>query len=285
MQASQLEGRAGINLKPQHYDDALSLADNDCWFEVHTENYFVGGGPRLDYLHQIAERFALSFHGVGGSLGNPLNNYQAHLQQVAKLVKAFQPALVSEHATWSGQGETYFAELLPLPKTQLALNRLCDGVDRYQNAIGRTILLENPSNYLDFSAEIHEADFLMEVANRTGCGLLLDVNNLYISHRNCGLDIAHYLANIAPDKVGEIHIAGFDLDANFPTNLLIDSHAAAVHDDVWQLLDVALQRFGPVPTLLERDDNIPSFDELFEERQQAQAALTNLMDYRQRRRV
>ncbi|RVU83568.1 DUF692 domain-containing protein [Leucothrix sargassi] len=265
---------AGINLKPQHYDEALSMTGTPgLWFEVHTENYFVEGGPRLHYLRAISENFPLSFHGVAGSLGSytdkPADMTRRHLAQVSRLVKQFNPVLVSEHAVWSTSQHAYFSDLLPLPRTQQALNCLCEGIDRYQEAIGRPILIENPTNYLDFISEMDEADFLMEAVNRTGAGLLVDVNNLYLSYRNTELDPQQYLSALDPSKVGEIHIAGFDADPNFPDELLIDSHASPVDDAVWQLLDSALSILGPKPVLLERDDNVPSFNELMLERNRA----------------
>lgn len=277
---SSLSG-AGINLKPQHYEEALSYADSSAqatatqglWFEVHTENYFVQGGPRLHYLQAIANNFPLSFHGVGGSLGSftekPSDMTTRHLSQVASLVKRFNPAMVSEHATWSASQHAYFADLMPLPRTQQALSCLCEGIDRYQEAVGRSILIENPTNYLDFVSEMDEADFLMEAAHRTGAGLLLDVNNLYLSYRNTALDPVSYLESLDPNIVGEIHIAGFDVDPNFPDDLLIDSHAAPVDEAVWKLLETAITKLGPKPILLERDDNVPSFDELMQERNRA----------------
>lgn len=276
---------AGINLKPQHYEEAIALflqshqtssEDNladDLWFEVHTENYFVEGGPRLAYLQQIRELYPLSFHGVGASLGNPSLLTQPHLQQVAQLVQRFEPFLVSEHATWSTSQNAYFADLLPLPRTQNALNNLCQGIEQYQEAIGRSILIENPTNYLNFVADMDEADFLMEAVKRTGAGLLLDVNNLYLSNQNTGMDIQAYLQALDPKSVGEIHIAGFAIDENFPERLLIDSHGAPVAEEVWRLLEQVLNQFGPKPVLLERDDNIPSFNDLMLERNQAQSYL------------
>ncbi|TBR38250.1 DUF692 domain-containing protein [Marinomonas agarivorans] len=274
---------AGINLKPQHYEDALaehnSMSSERLWFEVHTENYFVDGGPRLSYLRAIADTFPLSFHGVGGSLGSysnsPSSLTQTHLQQVSALVKAFDPILVSEHATWSSSQNTYFADLLPLPRTQAALTTLCNGIDHYQTAIGRPILIENPTNYLDFVAEMDEADFLMEAIKRTGAGLLLDVNNLYLSSQNTGIDPLQYLDGLDPNVVGEIHIAGFAVDEKFPDTLLIDSHGAPVDEAVWQLLKIALDKLGPKPILLERDDNIPDYQTLLAERNRAQTILDN----------
>jgi len=289
---STLSG-AGINLKPQHYEDALSLADtNDnphaasgLWFEVHTENYFVKGGPRLRYLQDIADNFPISFHGVAGSLGSftekPAKITTDHLANVARLVKRFNPVMVSEHAVWSTSQHTYFSDLLPLPRTQQALTCLCDGINRYQDAIGRPILVENPTNYLDFISEMDEPDFLMEAASRTGAGLLVDVNNLYLSYRNTQLNPQQYLESLDPAKVGEIHIAGFDADPNHPDSLLIDSHAAPVDQAVWDLLETALSTFGPKPVLLERDDNIPEFSELMDERNRAYSILTGLPNLKQ----
>jgi len=272
---------AGINLKPQHYEEALAqlkIPSSGLWFEVHTENYFVKGGPRLNYLHKIAENFPLSFHGVAGSLGSytekPADITSRHLAQVSHLVQRFNPVLVSEHAVWSTSQHAYFSDLLPLPRTQQALDSLCDGIDRYQEAIGRPILVENPTNYLDFISEMDEADFLMEAANRTGCGLLVDVNNLYLSYRNTDLDPHQYLSALDSSKVGEIHIAGFDADPNFPDKLLIDSHASPVDEEVWALLETAISVLGPTPVLLERDDNVPEFSELMQERDRAQSVLT-----------
>lgn len=279
---------AGINLKPQHYEDALSFADTNShssaksglWFEVHTENYFVQGGPRLRYLQAIRENFPLSFHGVAGSLGSfkekPATITTNHLLKVANLVKRFNPILVSEHATWSTSQHAYFSDLLPLPRTQQALNCLCDGINRYQEAIGRTILIENPTNYLDFVSEMDEADFLQEAAKRTGAGLLIDVNNLYLSYRNTALNPRQYIEALDPNVVGEIHIAGFDADPNFPDDLLIDSHAAPVDQAVWDLLNSALTILGSKPVLLERDDNIPEFSVLMEERNRAYSMLMDL---------
>lgn len=269
---------AGINLKPQHVPDALSGGPQTdttqkLWFEVHTENFFVAGGPRLDALHAIRSEFPVSFHGVGASLGNRERLDNHHIQQVKQLVDRFQPTLISEHAVWSAANNTYFADLLPLPRTQDALNQLISGIDEYQSGIGRSILIENPTNYLQFNSEMDEPEFLVEAAIRSGCGLLLDVNNLYLSSQNCGMDAAQYINSLPVDLVGEIHIAGYSVDPNLGQTLLIDSHAAEVSEPVWALLELALQRFGAQPILLERDDNIPSFSALMSERQRAQQSL------------
>ncbi len=267
---------AGLSLKPEHLDDILSLprqtssSSNNLWFEVHTENYFVGGGPRLNYLRAVRENHNISFHGVGGSLGSDHKAMAAHTKQVKALIDEFQPALVSEHAVWSKSDGNYFADLMPLPRTQDALQSLIDGVDCYQSGIGRSILIENPSNYLDFISDMDEPQFLVEAARRSGCGLLIDINNLYISSKNTGIDALHYLKQIPAELVGEIHIAGHDPDPTLGQSLLIDSHAAAVAPPVWKLLERALGLFGQTPVLVERDANIPSFADLMSERKTAQ---------------
>ncbi len=264
---------SGIGLKPAHYEQALVSTAAGLWFEVHTENYFIEGGQRLSYLRQIRERFPISMHGVGASLGGPSLPDRDHLAKVRRLVDQLQPTLVSEHAVWSRLGSHYFAELLPIPRTRDALQRLVDGVDCYQDAIGRTILIENPTNYLSFKSEMDEVDFLLEVCGRTGCGFLLDVNNLYLSAHNCGLDAREYIRSLPAQLIGEIHVAGFSPDEKFGNQLLIDSHAMPVDESVWKLLEFALEHLGPKPVLLERDADIPAFNVLMQERQIAHAIL------------
>jgi len=267
---------AGLSLKPEHLDDILALPiktsspNNDLWFEVHTENYFVDGGPRLAYLKAIRENYNISFHGVGGSLGSDLKAMSAHTKRVKALIDEFQPSLVSEHAVWSKADGKYFADLMPLPRTQDALQSLINGIDCYQSGIGRSILIENPSNYLDFISDMDEPQFLVEAANRSGCGLLIDINNLYLSSKNTGVDALNYLKQIPAELVGEIHIAGHDPDPTLGESLLIDSHAAAVAPAVWSLLEEALSLFGQRPVLVERDANIPPFEVLMNERSTAQ---------------
>ena len=265
---------AGIGLKPAYVEPALAAAQTLPWFEVHTENYMVAGGPRLDKLERIRERCALSFHGVGASLGGPEPPDASHLEAVKRLVDAFEPALVSEHAVWSRAAGVYYADLLPLPRTEEALARLADGIDRYQEAIGRRILVENPANYLAFVSDMDEPDFLVEAARRTGCGLLLDVNNVYVSARNTGIDARAYIEALPADRVGEIHVAGFESDENFGERLLVDTHAAPVSEPVWELLDFALAHLGARPVLLERDGNLPPFETLMHECRKAESILS-----------
>jgi hypothetical protein len=265
---------AGVGLKQPYVAPVLAGGDTAPWFEVHTENYMVAGGPRLDQLRQIRERYPLSFHGVGASLGGPAPPDPAHLRAVKTLVDGFAPALVSEHAVWSRADGIYFADLLPLPRTEDALQRLSAGIDCYQNAIGRPILIENPTNYLPFVSEMDEPQFLNEVATRTGCGLLLDVNNVYLSARNCGIDARAYIQALSADRVGEIHIAGFEADPHFGQRLLIDTHGAPVSEAVWELLEFTVAHLGPRPVLLERDTNLPAYEILMDERHRAESLLS-----------
>lgn len=266
---SMLPLSAGVGLKPPHFADAAAALSGgnaeDLWFEVHPENYMGIGGPRLRGLEGIAARAPLSLHGVGASLGGPDLPDPAHLARFRSLVDRFQPAAISEHAVWSRAGGRYFSDLLPLPRTRDMLARLSAGVDAMQSALGRPILLENPSNYLDFASEMDEPDFLVEVAQRTGCGLLLDVNNVHVSAHNTGIDADAWIRAIPPWLVGEIHVAGHTPDPG-GTGLLIDSHDAPVAEAVWVLLRSALEHTGPRPVLLERDGNLPEFDLLMKER-------------------
>ena len=265
---------AGVGLRQTYLESGLACREPALWFEVHTENYMVGGGPRLEQLRRVREAFPVSLHGVGASLGGPAPPERRHLLAARRLVDEFEPALVSEHAVWSSMNGVYFADLLPLPRTADALRRLVAGVGRYQDAIGRRILIENPTNYLPFVSEMDEPDFLNEAAARSGCGLLLDLNNVYLSARNCGIDPRRYIEALSGAEVQEIHIAGFEADENLGERLLIDTHAAPVSEAVWDLLDFTLARLGPRPVLLERDGKLPPFEALMEERRRAEAALS-----------
>ncbi|WP_339667891.1 DUF692 domain-containing protein [Dasania marina] len=265
---------AGLSLKPQHFNAAAQCDVDGLWFEVHPENYFMAGGPRLAGLQRVAERHPIALHGVGASLGSGACDPE-HIARLAKLIKLINPVTVSEHAVWSTFAGVYFADLLPLPRTEDALSRLVEGVECLQEGIGRTILLENPSNYLPVKSEMDEPEFLIEVAQRTGCGLLLDVNNVYVSARNVGMDAHAYIMALPPELIGEIHIAGHQADIQHGEKLLIDSHDCAVADPVWQLLDFTLQHVGHVPTLLERDADIPAFSTLLTELSRVNHALAS----------
>ncbi len=270
MHVTDLPASTGVSLKPEYFADVDSLAPSDTWFEVHPENYMTGGGPRLEGLLAAAGRFPISLHGVSASLGGPTRAPDAHLDALRRLIDLVNPAAVSEHAVWSRTNARYYADLLPLPRTTEALANLIDGIDHLQNGIGRRILIENPSNYLPIRSEMDEPDFLVEVATRSGCGLLLDVNNLYISANNCGIEAHAYIEAIPAGLVGEIHVAGYSPDEQFGEALLIDSHAAPVAEPVWRLLETALLHLGPTPVLIERDAELPPFAELMREREYAE---------------
>ncbi len=265
---------AGLGLKPRHYDEALAAAADGLWFEVHPENYMVEGGPRLAWLESIRARHPLSLHGVGLSLAAAAAPDEAHLQRLAMLVERFQPALVSEHLAWSTWRGSYRPDLLPLPRTNEALARLVDNVGRMQDVLRRRVAIENPSHYLHLDGHDHgEIDFLAELSRRSGCGLLLDVNNVFVSARNLGFPAENYIDAFPGALVDEIHLAGHAADPTLGEALLIDSHDAPVAPAVWRLYERLVARIGPRPTLIERDDNVPSFDALQQERRRALAVL------------
>jgi uncharacterized protein len=265
---------AGLGLKPQHYDAALAVNARGLWFEVHPENYLVAGGPRLAWLAAIRERHALSLHGVSLSLAADAPPDTVHLARLADLVQRMQPALVSEHLAWSFWRGVYHPDLLPFPRTHEALLRIADNITITQEALGRAIAIENPSHYLRLEGHDYgEIEFLAELTRRTGCGLLLDVNNVYVSARNLGFDAAQYLDAFPAHAITEIHLAGHAPDPHLGAALLIDSHDAPVSEDVWRLYARLIQRIGPRPTLIERDDNVPAFDDLLDERARAESLL------------
>ena len=273
-----LPHRAGLGLKPEHFAHIHEHQPDVGFFEVHAENYLVAGGPMLHHLTRIRESYALSVHGVGLSIGgeDPLD--PVHLEAVARLVDRYQPAVFSEHLAWSSHGGVFFNDLLPLPYNLPALQRVCEHIDQVQNRLGRSLLLENPSTYVEFiSSTWNEGDFLREVIHRTGCGLLLDVNNVYVSSTNHGRDPQRSLCELPCHAAGEIHLAGFaeDLDAA-GDRLLIDTHGAPVAEAVWALYDTALAITGPLPTLIERDNDLPAFEVLQQEVRQAEKHLSAL---------
>lgn len=265
---------AGLGLKPQHFDAARDCRADGLWFEVHPENYMVEGGPRLTWLEAIRARHALSLHGVALSLAADTEPDPVHLARFKRLVDRFEPALVSEHLAWSMWGGAYHPDLLPFPRTVEALVRISANVGRAQDTLKRRIAIENPSHYLRFDGhEFNEIEFLTELARRTGCALLLDVNNVFVSARNLDCDPGSYLDAFPAVFVEEIHLAGHSLDPNLGEALLIDSHDASVAPQVWALYERLIARIGPRPTLIERDGNVPAFAELLAERDQAQDTL------------
>lgn len=270
-QAPGLPRRAGLGLKSEHLQQVLATLPDIGFFEVHAENYMVAGGPFHHYLGLIREHYALSLHGVGLSIGGegPLDH--AHLARLAALVERYQPHSFSEHLAWSSHGPVFLNDLLPLAYDDATLKRVCEHIDQVQSTLKRRMLLENPSTYLLFQhSSLDETDFISEVIQRTGCGLLLDVNNVYVSCINHQQDPLAYLNALPLHSVGEIHLAGFAEDADsLGDRLLIDDHGAPVDNAVWQLYQQALQRTGPVATLIERDNDVPAFSVLHAEARQA----------------
>jgi hypothetical protein len=263
---------AGVGFKVEHFAEALAAPAADLWFEVHAENYMVAGGPRLAMLEAVRRERPLSLHGVGMSLAGAADPDPDHLAALKRLVDRFEPELVSEHLAWSRLDGRCFPDLLPVPRTNEVLKRLSANIGRVQDALGREILVENPTPYLALrDHQWSETSFLCELARRTGCKLLIDVNNVAVGAHNLGYDAAGWLEAIPAKLVGEIHVAGHTLDGE--GTLLIDSHDAPVSDDVWQLYEIFVARVGPKPTLIERDGNIPPFAELMAERERAQGIL------------
>ena len=267
-----LPARAGVGLKPEHFRAVLETRPEIGFFEVHAENYMVDGGPFHHFLGRIREHSPLSLHGVGLSIGaeGPLD--EVHLDRLDALIRRYQPASFSEHLAWSSHGEVFLNDLLPVPYDRATLDRVCEHVDRVQARLQRQMLLENPSTYLEFEAStMCEAAFLSEVIRRTGCGLLLDVNNVHVSCVNHGRDALAYINSLPLDTVGEIHLAGFATDRDAAgAPLLIDSHGSPVDEAVWGLYAAVLARTGPTPTLLERDNDVPSLATLLAEAQRAE---------------
>ncbi|HVB81545.1 MAG TPA: DUF692 domain-containing protein [Candidatus Binataceae bacterium] len=274
MERSSIPTKAGVGLRFQHHQAVLDARPAIAWLEVHTENYMGGGSP-IRYLEAIRRDYPIACHGVGLSLGSAEDLDGAHLKRIRGVVERFDPALVSEHLSWSAVGGNYLADLLPLPMTDEALEIVCRHVDQTQQFLRRRILVENPSTYLRYRhSAIPEWEFLAAVADRTGCGILCDVNNIYVSACNHGWNASAYLAALPPMSVGEIHLAGHSvrkLDGGL--TLRIDDHGSRVIPEVWSLYREALARFGRTPTLIEWDTNVPPLDILLDEASQADALL------------
>ena len=265
----------GVGFKAEHFDAIVESKPKLGFFEVHAENYMGAGGPPHRRLEAIRELYPLSLHGVGLSIGSPGPLDLAHLERLAKVAHRYQPALVSEHLAWSTHNGLFFNDLLPLPYTGETLGRVCEHIDAAQTALGRAILLENPSTYVVFGeTTMSETDFLAEIVRRTGCGLLLDVNNVYVSATNHGFDPCRYLADFPLRAVGEIHLAGYAEeadDAGLP--LLIDAHDSPVRETVWPLFAEVVRRREPAPTLIEWDDDLPSWPALAAEARRAEGVI------------
>lgn len=268
-------GMAGIGLKDEHLAQVLDAGAEVDFFEVHAENFMVDGGPRLRALERVRARWPLSVHCVGLSIGGTEPLDEAHLARLAALVERFEPRWVSEHLAWSVHGGAWFGDLLPRPWDVAGLARVCEHVDRVQTRLNRRLLLENPSSYLEFEGStMGEGAFLAELVRRTGCGLLLDVNNAYVSGANLGRDPWALIAALPAHAVQEIHLAGHAVEREADGRpLLIDDHGSAVAEAVWALYERALGHLGPVPTLIERDHEIPPLAVLESEAARARAAM------------
>ncbi len=260
-----LPASAGIGLRAPHVAEVLATRPAAAWFEVHPENY-MGGGPARRRLQEVRQDYPISLHGVGLSLGSAEGLNGRHLERLRRLVDEVQPALVSEHLSWSIARGAYFNHLLPLPYTEESLAVVAHHVAHAQEALGRPLLVENPASYLRFRhSTIPEPEFLAELTLRTGCGVLCDVNNVYVSAHNLGFDALGYLDALPAGAVGEIHLAGHAVNDAGGRTILIDDHGSPVTDAVWGLYARAVARFGPVPTLVEWDTDIPALDVLIDE--------------------
>lgn len=265
-----IPARAGIGLRSAHHEHAASGQIDVAWLEVHTENYFHDGGPQLRALEQARAHYPLSLHGVGLGLGSVEPIDRAHLARVKRSVDRFEPALVSEHACWGHAGGEHFNDLLPLPYTEEAAELLSARIALVQDVLGRQILIENLSSYFAYSASrLTEWEFLAAVVERSGCGLLLDVNNLYVNAVNLGLDARRFIEAIPAAAVQEIHLAGHRRNKVGDRELLIDDHGSGVCAEVWSLYEHAIGRLGPIPTLVEWDTDVPAIEVLVAEARKA----------------
>lgn len=269
-----IPARAGIGLRSQHHAAVLTASPAPAWIEAHTENYFHDGGPAVRALERARSLYPLSLHGVGLGLGSADPLDRSHLERIRRAVRRFEPALVSEHACWGYAGGEHFNDLLPLPYTEEAVAHLAARVREVQDFLGRQILLENLSAYIRYAeSQLTEGEFLAAIVERSGCGLLLDVNNAYVNATNLGLDLDRFFAALPAHAVQEIHLAGHSRRRLGARDLLLDDHGSAVCEEVWSLYEQTLRALGPVPTLIEWDTDVPAFETLMAEALRADAVL------------
>ena len=277
----RLPARAGLGFKPEHYRDAMVAKATVGFYEIHAENYMGAGGAPHAMLERLRADHALSIHGVGLSIGGAGALDRDHLARLRALIDRYQPESFSEHLAWSSHGAAWLNDLLPMPYTDETLQTICAHIDQTQDALGRRMLLENPSTYVTFEASTwDEVDFLREIARRTGCGLLLDVNNVFVSATNHRTDALAYLADFPLHLVGEIHLAGHEAEDLPDGPLLIDSHSRPVADPVWALYEHVISRTGPLPSLIEWDNDVPAFSVLLDEVARAHAVMKGRADVR-----
>jgi len=272
-----IPARAGIGLRAEHYHEVLDKRPDIGWFEVHSENYFGEGGRPLHYLERISEQYPLSLHGVGLSIGSTDELNIAHLDKLKKLISRFQPGLVSEHLSWGSFGGRHFNDLFPMPYTSEALQHMAKQVIRVQDYLGKQILIENVSSYLQFDCStIPEWEFITELANQSGCGILLDVNNIYVNSKNHSFSPDVFINAIPVELVQEIHLAGHTVKQFEDSEILIDTHNKCVTHDVWSLYETTARRFNQVPVLIEWDTDIPALDVLLDEANKADQILQSI---------
>ena len=271
--AQSLPSPVGIGLRYPYYKEVLETDLELGWLEVHPENYF-GGGGHCHFLTEARKKYPLSLHGVGLSLGSSQPVSKTHLQRFKELIDIFQPFNISDHASWSASGNAHLNDLLPLPYTQESLDTLCRNIDRAQEFFGRTMLIENPSSYVAFTQnDMSEFEFMNAAAKKTGCGILLDINNIYVQAHNHGYDAWEYIDGIETQYVGEMHLAGHTEQSTSAQTVLIDTHNRPVRSEVWDLYEHAVRRFGIVPTLIEWDQDFPALETLVAEADKARAII------------
>lgn len=275
--------RAGIGLKPEHFTEILERHPAVGWFEVHPENYLMPGGPMPHYLGKIREHYPLSFHSVGMSLGSADGVDVHHVRRLKQLLDRFQPALVSDHLSWSRWGNTSLNDLLPMPYTEAALRLMSDNLSRVQDILGRPIAVENPSSYFDMAGtDMTEWEFLVQLVKNTGATILLDINNIFVSACNHGWEAQEYIQHIPAALVSEIHLAGHKIQATDFGEIRIDDHGSPVCDDVWDLFSFAIRQLGRFPTLIEWDTDVPAFSVLEEEARLADDILIDQSKHEER---
>lgn len=276
--ARQPSEPVGIGLRYPYYKDVLETDLNLGWLEVHPENYF-GGGAHRHFLSEARKKYQLSLHAVGLSLGSSDPVSEEHLQKFKELIDIFQPFNISDHASWSASGNAHLNDLMPLPYTNETLDALCRNIERTMNYFGRKILVENPSSYMAFvENEMNEFEFMNRAAEKTGCGLLLDINNIFVQAHNHGYDAWEYIGAIDGKYVGEMHLAGHTEHAVGDETILIDTHNQPVKREVWDLYEFAVTRFGAVPTLIEWDQDFPTLETLVAEADKARAIIRRLQN-------
>lgn len=274
-QHNDVPPKAGIGLRHPHYKQVMAEKPNIEWFEVHSENFFADGGMNIHVIENVRSKYPMSFHGVGLSLGSADKLDEKHLQKLKRLVDNFEPGLVSEHISWSAIGGVFANDLLPVPYNLEAIEALVLNISQMQEYLGRQILIENPSSYLEYKiSEMTEWEFINQVIAKSGCGLLLDINNIYVSAQNHDFSADRYIENINKEAIGEIHLAGHESrDLGDGQAILIDSHSRNVKDDVWKLYEKTIKLVGNKPTLIEWDTDIPELSILMDEAAKAQTIM------------